>query len=708
MEGSLAAGQPRRSGLPFLVLALLAALVAGLLGLRGVGSHYVTADEAASIGLGRSIAHDPLSLFTVSTGRGLERAAPALAALAELAGLSGNSQVQLLRALNCLLQGLVAVPVFALARECGLSRWQALVPAAVGSAGALAFFGVFFLNTSAGVLVFVCLLWALIWALRRPGWKSDAVVVALVVALAFVRLGWVPLAACVVPAVVAWYWFARPAGQGLASFFRGLPRQLLRDRPLLTPLVLVAVVFLVLFGTSTLAGGYSGIAAKTIGWEQLTRNGPEIVSHLAISLAFVPFVLALSWMAANLFTPRRPADGAFSWVLVALVVVFGFVYMRWAAIAGTAIEDRYLAVLVPPVAVAGALAVFRSPRPRWWLVSIAASLTTWLGVVGYRVPRVGPFDFFIAPSSVFFEQVVMGRASTFVDLRGELLAAVVFGLGGLVAVLVALAASSPGRRIAVGFLWFALAGVLVFQLAAMEYPARKFTELLGMRNLSASDVEFVDRQAGGGKTVVLAPRGIVPAALAAQLPQVRSFNRSVVDEWPVGVGVNAGSGGRIDSLTGAISLSGPAPDLVLSSAGFAPFGLAGKQLGIPANYGYSHLVKPAIPLHLDWLLTGASADGYSVSGRRLKLRVFPRGRRDICVKGNVLSDPRLPGPVRFVLAGPKYRLSGSVQPGQPRPFRAPAPSSPSTLFTLESSVSKLPDGSRAGAGLFDISVGPCR
>lgn len=724
MEGSPAAGagagagQDQESALPFVFLGLVVVAISSVLAWRGLGSHFVAADEAASIALGRSIAQDPISLFTgffktaVDTGRGVERAVPVLAGLADLTGASGNTQLQVLRGSMCLVQGLVAVPTFALARELGLSRWQALVPAAVGASGACAFFGIFLLSSSIGVLAFMVFLWLLFRSLRDPGPVNDLALVMAVAALAVVRLGWAPLAACALPAAIAWYWLSRPAGESIFSFLRGLPRTVFRDHALVAILALVTIVALILFGASPLVrgsylGGYLTIVGESVGWDQVARNAPEIVAHLAIGLAFLPFVLALAWIARNLLFPIRPADGAYAWLIVSLVLLFGFVYMRWAAIANTAIEDRYLAVLVPPLAVAGSLAVFRHPRPSWWVVILAAALTTWLGAVGFRVPRLGPFDFFTAPTSLLFDQVVLGRGSTAFGFGGTGLAVAVLATAGLLSVAVVLAAGIPRRRIANGFLSIVLAGVLIFQLAAMEYPARKFTELLGMKELQAHELEFVDRQVDGD-VAVLAPDGLVPPSVAAQLPSLQTFNRSVRGTWILGVGPATPEFARVDPDSGLINHPPSPPRRLLFKSGFSSFGIAGRELSVPPSRSFVRLLVPEQPLRVDWLIAGASADGYAVPGSRLQLTAFSRGRRGLCLTGNVLSDPRLPGPVQYSLIGNRYRSSGSVQGAVPSGFRARVRSGPSESFTLRSTYGPLPDGSSVGAGLFDVALAPCR
>ena len=55
---------------------------------------------------------------------------------------------------------------------------------------------------------------------------------------------------------------------------------------------------------------------------------------------------------------------------------------------------------------AGTLAIFRRPPPLW-AVLLSWLLCARLVATSYRWPGEGPIDFFLAPSSLFFQRVVV-------------------------------------------------------------------------------------------------------------------------------------------------------------------------------------------------------------------------------------------------------------------------------------------------------------
>lgn len=695
---------------PLACLGGLAVLTSALLACVGADNHLATGDEATALAIGRSIAADPLSAFTVTTGRGLERGLPLLGALVSSLTDSANQQVQILRATQCVAQALVAVPVFAVARQLDMSRWQALAPAAIGSTGAFAFFGVFALNTSVGVLAFMFFVWALLKAVDQPGVAGDGLLVASVALVALFRFGWAPMTLTLYPAIVAGLWFGRPDGVSAAEFLKRLPRQLVSRHALLVAVTALALVVLAALGLGSFTGGYGRVASEAIGWSAVRDYVPDLLAHLAIGVALVPSILAVPAILRNLFRPPSPAAGAFSWMFLAACIAFLIVYLRWAVIAGTAIEDRYAAVLVPLVALGAAEAVFARPVIRWPYIALAGVLITTVVATGYSAVQSGPFAFFSAPSSLFLERVVLGRLSTAIPLSTEVLAwFVLIGASGL-AVAVAILAGRRAQETRAGaiFLLLVFVGLFAFQVAAMQYPAGKFIAAVGMRDLSEDDVEFIDREAGGLTVSILAPDGNVPAELWAQVPNLQAFNRSLGGQWPLGVGPGSSVFAGVDPDTGRINFPARKPEVLLTKSGFNKFGLAGRELRVPPAYSYVRLVRPDNPLRVNWLISGASPAGYSVPGQSLELRLFPHGSKKLCVSGNVLSDPRLAEPVRFTLSGPRFRFYGRLSGGQPAAFTAKAQVSPVSVLELKTSYSKLPDGSEAGAGLFDISLAPCR
>jgi hypothetical protein len=709
---SLAPPRARRDRLlalaPFAVLGAWTALVTLLLARHALDNHYVFRDEANAIVLGRIISHDLSQAVTGTVARGPERMTSLFAAVAAKLADGPARQVELLHVWAAVCQGLVTVPVWLAARNLRLGRWQALVPMAIASAGSFAFFGIFTLNTSIGVLSGALLLWAMIRALRRPGLASDLLVISALGLLVLSRIGWAPLAAALAPAVLAAVWFDRPAGEHMGSWLGRLPRRLLQRHPLLLPLALLLLVVALIAGPSTLLGGemYGGVRLQPhIELAVLWDNTRILGAHLAIGLAVVPLVLALPLVVRGLVRPADGLEGGFAWLVLTLLVVFSYAYYF------SMNEDRYFAILVPPLALAAALAVFRRPPPLW---SVAASgaLVVALVATSYDWPFGGPYDYFIAPTSRFLGDVVVGKLTQHLPGSAELWAALVTAGAGAVALLVTLGARrswAAGRsgRVAAGV---ALAGVLAFQLAAMDHPERKFTQLVGMEAVNAAQLELLDRGGGGEAVQPLAVNGLVDPDLAAQLQILEAYNSSL-SLTPYAVGISSGVPGQllqgtIDWTTGRIRGQPPTP-LLLELAGQAPIGFVGTLLPTNPAFPWAQLVRPEQPLRLSWYMRGIEPDRYPQRGHAVVVRVYPGGSRGRCLTGIVLAHPFARASVRYRLAGSGHSLQGVLTPTVPRPIALPVSNAHPTTFRLTGQARQLPDGAVRGPTLSDLAVKRC-
>jgi hypothetical protein len=105
-----------------------------------------SSDEYLAINFGRSIAIDPSLADSNDLARGPERLVSLITALIAGATDSPSQQMWLLHAVMALCQGLVAVPVPLAGRELGLSRWAAVVAAAIAAGGGFAMYSVTTLN----------------------------------------------------------------------------------------------------------------------------------------------------------------------------------------------------------------------------------------------------------------------------------------------------------------------------------------------------------------------------------------------------------------------------------------------------------------------------------------------------------------------------------------------------------------------------------
>jgi len=695
---------------PLAVLALWTVAVTALLARIGVENRYVFRDEANAILLGRDIARDLSFAIHGSVARGPERMTSLLAALSATLSHSPTRQVELLHLWTAIAQGLVAIPAWLAARELGLGRWQALVPATIASSGSFAFYGILTLNASVGLLTATLLLWGMIRALRRPGLASDALVAVALALLVLSRIGWAPLVVALVPAVLAAVWFGRPEGERLGGWLRRLPVRLLRRHPLLAPAALLIVAVALAAGPSQLLGGeqYGGVRLSphfvpSILWD----NTRLLLAHLAIGLALVPFVLALPFVARALARPAEPLEGAYAWLVLALLVAFSYAYYA------SMNEDRYFAVMAPPLALAAALAVFRRPPPLWSVLASGAFATA-LVATSAQTPSDLVYGYFTAPTWRFLDEAVLRRLAQVLPGDRELLAAVVALAAAAVALVVAWLARRPRPldRRALGAAAVALAGVLAFQLAAMDHPARKLTDRVGLRGVPATTLEFVDRAAGGALVRPLAVDGGVDPDLAAQLQFLQAYNPSISGPYFVARSADPAipADARVDWRSGAVAVSTPPPPYVLQIAGAAPVGFAGTALPLDPAFPWAQLVRLATPLRARWVTRGAQADRYPAGGAPLQLRVFPDAARDRCVVGQVFAHPSAPRPIRYRLARSDggAPAQGLVRADKPVAFSRPLPPRRAVTFTLTGTAEQGADGVSRGPTLFAVAVVRCR
>ncbi len=700
---------------PYVVLGLIVVGVAALLAYRGAGSHYLFADELVSINMGRAIAAGQTSALTIETGRGVERVIAAMAALAS--GVTGTptSQIRLLHISMAFIQGLIALPVYATARQLGIGRWQSLAPALVACTGAFAVYGIFVLNTSIGVLCFSLLLWAAARSFRKPGVGSDLLVVAAIAATAVTRIGYAPLAGALVPAFVAVIWFSRPCGERFRTFLTAFPGRLARNHPILTPLAVLLLVLAAALGPASLVGGnnYGGsLLGQVLSVHELTVNSEYMLTRLAIGVAIVPFMLAVPLILRNLFRPPEPSAGGFSWLVIGVLVVFSYVYYLRMN------EDRYIAVLVPVVALAAALAVFRKPALPAWAVMLSALAVARLVVTNFRWPVSEPFDFFIAPTLKFFQRAVVERLSIYLPIDTGWLPTVILIVAATAAVAVAIVVRSdrlrsPGGRALCGAVF---AAVAVFQIAAMDYPARKFVDALGMASVSDQRISFIDQAAKGLVARPLAAGGSVDPDLSAQLPQLLTFNTSLGRPWPVVVASPAQKAAAgaplaeavIDASSGVVTATSDPPGVILFKTGFAPIGFSGRYFPPPAEFPYARLERLDRPLRTSWLVLGADQQGYSFAGKAILLRVFATGRGGACVRGILLVDPRIGPALKYQLSGPGLRRAGSLAAGAPLSFELPRSNKAVRTYRLTSQSARVEGVGRIGAGVFDLESVPCQ
>ncbi len=692
---------------PFVVLGAWSLLVTVLLARHGLHNHYVFRDEAEEIFYGRDVAQHLSHAISGGVARGPERLTGLFAAVAALLFDSPTRQLEALHLWAAICQGLVTLPIWLAGRQLGLTRWQAVVPATLGSSGSFAFYGVLTLPTSVALLSAMLLLCALLKSLRRPGARADTLVIAALALLVLARIGWAPLVAALAPATLAACWLERPTGESLLAWSRALPLRLLRRHPLLVPLAVLLLLVALAKGPSQLLGGtYGGVRLKAhIVGSVLWDNTRLLGAHLAIGAALVPFVLALPALVRGLVRPREPIEGAFAWLLLGFVAIFSWAYYA------SMNEDRYFAVLAPPLILLGALAAFRRPPPLW-SVALSGGLVTWLVASSYAWPTADVFTHFVAPTSQFFVDLPIGKlASLLPDVSHATLAALATAAAALAALLAC-------RRRELGRAGAALAGamlvcLLAYQLVAMNHAAAHFTDGVGMESLSVDQLEFIDDAAGGGSVRPLAPRGVLDPDLEAQLPFLRVYNTSL--GGPFAVQLKGASGPipavAVDWSSGHTRVNDVLPALLLQMAGAAPVAFAGTTLPANPPFPWAQLVRPRLPLRATWLERGVQPDRYPGGGTLVRVRVFAAAvpaRAHNCLAGQILAYPFLTRGVRYRLADGRSLRSGVVRPGTPIPFQLPLDGTRTTTATLGGeAATPSSDGVSRGPTLSGLSIARC-
>jgi hypothetical protein len=711
MRGPLTAARPSRTlrdrlpaVAPLVVLAAWTLLVTAILARLAIDNHYVFRDEANAILLGRWISQDVSQAITGSVARGPERMTSLFAAVAASLLDGPTRQVELLHLWAAFCEGLMAVPLWLAARQLGLGRWQALVPATIASSGSFAFYGIFTLNGAVGSLAAAFLLWAMARALARPGLASDLLVGGTLGLLALSRIGWAPIVVALAPAVLAAAWFERPPGERVRSWIARLPGRLLRRHPLLMPLALVLLGVVVVAGPSLLLGGklYGGSRLGVpIELDVLWDNTRTLGAHLAIGAAIVPLVLALPFLVRGLVRPATPLEGGFAWLVLGLVLVFSYAYYA------SMNEDRYFAVLLPPLTLAGALAVFRRPPPLWSIV-VSGALVVALVASSYAWPVQDVFSYFTAPTSRFFADVVVGKLTQRLPGSATLSAALATAAAALAAVLAARSISrGRGALAASGAV---LAGVLVFQLAAMDHPARKFTQIAGMTEVPAASLELLDRAPGGGEVRPLAVDGVIDPDLAAQLQMFEGYNASL-SLSPFSIHRDPATPAQpreatLDWSSGRIRTSHP-PQLLLQMAEAEQVGVVGRKLPAREPFPWAQLVRPQLPLRAAWMVGGTGPDRYPEAGTPVVVRVFPARRPHACLTGQLSVNPFAEAPARYRLSGGGQRRSGLLQPKAPRAFQLPVSATRATQFVLAGQARRLSNGTVRGPTVYGLAVTTC-
>jgi hypothetical protein len=255
---------------------------------------------------------------------------------------------------------------------------------------------------------------------------------------------------------------------------------------------------------------------------------------------------------------------------------------------------------------------------------------------------------------------------------------------------------------------------MAFQVMAAEYPARKFVQAVGLPDVPAEDLSFIDHAAGGGSAEPLAVDDAVDPDVSGQLTFMRVYNRALGagmavmrKPQPAGAPSPRVPTVRVSWRTGELDVAGAVPDVVLEKPGFEAVRFAGVALPPPKLLPHLRLRRLSRPLEVVWVAGGDAAEGFPERGRSLRLRVFPPTSRATCVKGSVVVHALADRASRYRLTGAPRPLRGEAAYGAPGQFAVRLPGGRPTTLVLRGSAVRLPDGRWLGPTLAYVEVAAC-
>jgi hypothetical protein len=610
---------------------------------------------------------------------------------------------------------LIAVPTYGLARGVGLGAWPALAVAALAVFNPFAVYAVTFLNTTLGLLTFTTLFYFMWRTVVRPSPLADIGVVVAFLLTVVARVGHTPFVLALVPAVLVQRWRDRPPGQAFGRWLRELPFGVVRDHAVLVVVAALGVLLLMLKGDRSLLGGYgSDILGQHIDLVNLWAKVRTVTARVAEGVAFVPLLLALPWLVRELVRPGTREVGAFAVLVIATLPIFFYVFLY------ATVEDRYMAILVPPILVAFGCAFVQS-RVSWVVVGVTGVLVARAVATVGLYPTDEPFSFFIAPGSQFFKRVVLNKLALVLPFGDVDKLTIALVLIVAVAVLLSLTPALHGQP-RTGLLVTGFAGLFVYLSVSSVYTMHKFTLHAGAPSLTFSEQTYVDRVAGGEPVGLLSVNPAEDVFRGVSWQNASYFNGSLA--MPVGRAVDAQTvlccprrpqapvTIRIDERTGEVrAVTGEMPRLLLVPLGWLPYRLNGQHL--VTGYDAHRMERLPPRVRVSYVaLGGTYKDGWGRPGSTQRLRVFPgaqTGGKVACLAGTIAA-PSLAsgGQVRFRLRSAADRVVRRIPSGGQVRVRLTLADRRADRVSLSSGpTGVLPDGRESGVVLADAAVVPC-
>jgi hypothetical protein len=380
-----------------------------------------------------------------------------------------------------------------------------------------------------------------------------------------------------------------------------------------------AAVLSATVGLSSALGIYS-ITVEGFSLAGLPRAIVEHVAPLALTLAILPFLVAVGWLLRTIVRPREPSLHAFaSLALVSVTVVTVQVAYFDQRFGEQFPWDRYLFYLVPVLLVALGCALLEPPWPGWSLLAPAALVAASLALSKW--PRFEKLNF-QAPLATLNDPIVELSGGSVEGAR-------LFGvLATLVLVLLFVeGARRVARPVAAGVLVAAVAlavpaetGYAFWRLFAVPGTAGR-----SLTHDQAGVFNWVDRAVGPDADVTMVPYPHLQAdywSAVAFWWDLEFWNRSVVRAAGLHGEFQETPRGRTFALRwdgrGVLNVSPTryAAQLIRDSR----FRIAGKVVWTERE---TDLIDAGSRWRLVWASNGLYEDGWTKPDEEARITVFP-------------------------------------------------------------------------------------
>jgi hypothetical protein len=402
-----------RAWWPILALAGIGVFASLFVVRYGLAGHELQLDEFDTVSGGRDFDRAFFhTLFAISpVGRGPERLSALVFAAPSAIFNNTTTVFRASHVLFGLLYLSAAVPVYALARGMGLKRWQAIFPAAAAILTPWMLFGGTLLNVTLAYPTAMALAWATWNTMVRPGWRADALVLLFCVLGAMARESHAAFALSSGVAVLQQVWRDRPPQGSMRDALRSYPGRAFRAHPLLAGAAGALLIVILVYGTHRLLGSaYQPTSSSTpVNLQTILDSTWRAVSELTIGTGYLPMIIALPWLAHELFRPRTREAGALAVISIAMFLAFIAMIVYFAATtAGFSDNERYISVLAGLPPLVAAVALFRREVGPL-AVTVCGLLLTRAVITQGLYPATAPYDYFLAPARLFFTVVMQGQ-----------------------------------------------------------------------------------------------------------------------------------------------------------------------------------------------------------------------------------------------------------------------------------------------------------